>query len=289
MHLRLPRAASLVRFATPSATALLALSVSAGCSVKGELEVEPMVRYEGNPRNIEADYMPGQSIVVQSRMGSVNVSVGASEQIEAVFEPFTLDTEKNEEKATREMGENLKTEIVEDGGLIRVKVYREGENVSGNLGADITLRIPIDFNGGFESQMDMGDTEADFAGVDALTVTRVTSTGPGDIVLRSLTGNIDATTDLGDIDIQVIEWATSSGIISTGNGDVSISVPTAANGSITAFADGPDALVSEPSPLPATWAMAEAGPNSKSFTFGDGSGGQVDVSTGLGDIVIGAN
>ena len=288
MHLRLLSVASLLRLATPAATALLAVSSLAGCQVEGELDVEPMVRYEGQPRDVPADYKPGQSVVVQSRMGDAKVVVGTSEQLETTFEPFTMDSEKNEAKATDEIKNMLNTEVIQDGGLIRVKVWRD-DDASGNLGADVTVRLPADFNGGFEAQMDMGDVEADFGGVEALTITKVKTNGPGDIVLHRVTGDLDAETELGDIDVQFDKWALQNGVVSTGNGDVALSLPAASNGKIQAFADGPDALVSEPSPLPETWAMEEAGANSKSFTFGDGSGGLIDITTGLGDIVIGAN
>jgi hypothetical protein len=289
MHLRLPRFLSAIELVTPVATALLALSALAGCKVEGELDVEPLVRYEGDARSVPTNYNPGQSLFIQSRLGDVKVEVGTSDQVETTFEPFTLETEDNAEKAGNEIENLLVTEVTENGGIINVEVWRK-DDASGNLGADVTVRVPAVFNGGFEAFTDLGDVEADFGGVDALTITKVTSEGPGDIVLRSAAGPLTAITDLGDIDIQVLAWSVSNdGEIRTGNGDVALSVPVDANGQITAFADGPDAVVTEPSPMPETWEMAESGPNAKSFTFGTGEGGLVDISTDLGDIVITAD
>jgi hypothetical protein len=289
MHLRLPGFRSAIKLVTPAATALLALSALAGCKVEGELDVEPLVRYEGQPRTEVTNYKAGQSLFIQSRMGDVRVVVGDSEQVETTFEPFTMDTEDHEQQATDQLRELLVATVTEDGGNIKVEVYRE-EGASGNLGADVTVRVPVKFNGGFEAVTDLGDVEADFGGVAALTITKVTSDGPGDIVLRGAAGPLNAVTNLGDVDIQILSWSESlDGVVSTGNGDVLLSVPTASNGQITAFADGPDAVVNQPSPMPESWAMSESGPHAKSFTFGTGEGGLVDVSTGLGDITIDAN
>ncbi|MEJ7729095.1 MAG: hypothetical protein WKG00_07765 [Polyangiaceae bacterium] len=289
MHLRLPGFLAAIKLVTPAATALLALSALAGCKVEGELDVEPLVRYEGDASTDFTNYKAGQSLFIQSRLGDVKVVVGSSDQVETTFEPFTLDTEDHAQQAADQLDQLLVTDVTEDGGNIKVEVYRK-EDASGNLGADVTVRVPAKFNGGFEAFTDLGDVEADFGGVAALTITKVTSDGPGDIVLRSAAGPLTAITDLGDIDIQILSWSESlDGVVSTGNGDVALSVPTAANGQITAFADGPDAVVNEPSPLPETWTMADGGPNAKSFTFGTGEGGLVDISTGLGDITIDAN
>jgi hypothetical protein len=289
MHLRLPGFSSAIRLVTPAATALLALSALAGCKVEGELDVEPLVRYEGDARNVPTNYNAGQSLFIQSRLGDVKVVVGNTDQVETTFEPFTLDTEDHAQQAADQIRDLLVTQVTEDGAIIKVEVYRE-DGASGNLGADVTVRVPVAFNGGFEAFTDLGDVEADFGGVDALTITKVTSDGPGDIVLRSAAGPLTAITDLGDIDIQILSWSESvDGAIRTGNGDVALSLPTASNGQITAFADGPDAVVNEPSPLPETWAMSESGPNAKSFTFGTGEGALVDITTELGDITIDAN
>jgi hypothetical protein len=264
---------------------LAVLAPLAGCKV--EARVEPLVVYKGQARNDSVGYAAGQSLLVQSRMGDVTVTrSSATDVVEVTFEPFTMDTEDNEQIATDQIRDMLNTTIEVDGDVVKVQVFRD-DGASGNLGADVHVLLPSGFDGAFEATSDMGDVDVDLS--DAVPTKTFASSGNGEIILRSARGPLSAITDLGDIEISVAAWSDTNGVVSTDNGDIGLSVPSGANGKITAFADGPDAVVLGPEPLPEDWADAETAPNSKSFTFGDGSGGQVDIETGLGDIVLGVN
>jgi hypothetical protein len=258
--------------------AALSLPLS-GCKVEGR--VETLVRYEGQDRNESAAYTAGQSLLIRSRMGNVDVIAGSGDSLEVTFQPFTMDTDDNEQIATDQIRNLLKTEVITEGDLLTVQVWRE-DGASGNLGADIILTLPAGFDGDFQLDEEQGFVEIDLAG--RARSTKVTHTGPGDVTVTGASGPLEIDTSVGDAEIDVASWG--AGHVTTGNGDINIWVPAGANGSIQASANSVEPVVVGPDPLPADWTVAENSESSKSFTFGEGGDNVVLTTEDLGDIFI---
>ena len=254
-----------------------------GCKIEGELHAETLVRYEGQDRNDSAAYTAGQSLLIQSRMGNVDVLAGSGDSLEVTFQPFTMDTKDNEQIATDQIREMLNTELTTEGDLIKVEVWRD-DGASGNLGADVIVTLPAGFDGDFQLNEEQGFVEIDLAG--RARSTKVTHTGPGDVTVTGASGplEIDMSEGVGDAEVDVARWG--AGFVTTSNGDINIWVPAGANGSIQASANSVEPVVVGPDPLPADWTVAENSPSSKSFTFGEGGDNVVLTTEDLGDIFI---
>ena len=258
--------------------AAMALPLS-GCKV--EAHAETLVRYEGQDRTASSPYTAGQSVLIQSRMGDVDVAVGSGDALDVTFQPFTMDTKDNKDVATNQIRDMLNTEIVTEGDLIKVQVWRD-DGASGNLGADAIVTLPASFDGDFRVEEEMGFVRIDLGG--RAKSTAVVHTGPGDVDVTGASGPLEIETDVGDATVDVASFA--GGKVSTGNGDLTFILPASSSGSITASADGVEPVVYGPDPLPETWTVEEAAPNAKSFTFGEG-GPVVDLTVrDLGDIYI---
>lgn len=281
---------SLTTFALVALTGALSFAAT-GCKVsscdEGDVcaKSETLIQYTGNDGTATAAYADGQGISISGVNGSIEVKVGGSE-VSATFSPFTMDTDDQagEDSAKEDLAKNLVLEV-SPGDPVVVKVARR-DGGSSYLGANVVVTIPSSFNGAFEVAQGNGSTDVNLGSVSP-TVTKVISDN-GSIDVAGATGRLDIQTDNGDVTVSVSTWgaAGQDGTILSGLGDVNVSVPDDANGSISLYA--PDETVS--ATFPSDWAKEEAAANSVTYTMGDGEGAHVDVTAeSLSSITASAN
>ena len=215
-----------------------------------------------------------------SHNGNVNVHPGSGSSLAVTFQPFTMDKGDQGTRAASEMASHLVFNAKTNGNVIDIEaVITTG--ASGLLGADIDVALPPGFNGAFMITSANGQVDADLGGTTPSTTNVAASNGA--VKVSSAQGKLDVTSDNGAVDVDVAAWSkTEDGAVKSSNGDVSIQIPTASDGALTATATG----VVTATNLPSSWAEAVAAPNSKSYTMGSGVGGKVALSTGLGDVTI---
>lgn len=238
------------------------------------VELQTPTKYTLDPETQSAPWTTGKPVKVVSDNGQVRVVRGGGADVEATFEAFTLHEEDKEDEARREMTENLKVEVVDNGTEILVQAVTDGD-ASGGTGADITVKLPSSFDAAFEVAQDNGSVEVELGGTTP-TSTRV-HTENGSLTISGAQGALDIFSGNGSIDLDVAAWSASDGSVLAENGDITISVPSTADGSISLTADGE---VTE-SGVPSTWVATEDG-----YTMNAGTGGAVDVTTEFGDIAL---
>ncbi len=240
---------------------------------KNCVQSESTIEYTGNDASSSAPYEDGQGVSISGVNGSIAVHVGGT-NVKATFSPFTRNTDDpdGEENAKNELAKLLVLEVAA-GDPVQIRVARKDGSTS-FLGANIDVTLPTSFNGAFEVIQGNGETSVNLGSVSP-TVTKVISDNGG-IDVAGATGRLDIQTDNGDVTVSVSSWADAGqdGTILSGLGDVSVSVPGDANGSISLFA--PDETVN--ATFPTEWTKAESAANSVTYTMGDGEGAHVDVT-----------
>lgn len=230
------------------------------------------IEYTGNKAEGEAAYEDGQGILIDSVLGDITVKTGGS-KVSATFQPFTRnkDEPKGQENAENELANKLVLEVA-PGDPVRVRIARK-DGSTNFLGAHVTVTIPSSFNGDFDVRPGAGDANVNLGSASPSSTTIISDLG--DITCLGATGPLNIQTDNGDVVVSVSTWAESGdGKILSGLGDVSVTVPADANGSISLYA--PDETVT--ATFPADWTKAEAAANSVTYTMGDGEGAHVDVT-----------
>jgi len=232
-----------------AAAALLA--PLAACSIKAS--AESAVRYEASDETLSAAYTAGQDISVSGGNGRINVVGGGGSEVSATFSPFILDAKDNEDNARAHMEKNLSLTVEDTGSGIVVKASRASGS-SGSLGADITVRLPDDFDGTFSLNQGNGGTDID---------------------LRSVAPtSLDVFSDNGSVDMHLGVFAPGT-ITLDGAGSLFLGIPTNSNGQLTASTDGVGDLIDNSS---SEWeASPDNGEQAGSWTMGDGSGGLLTV------------
>jgi hypothetical protein len=277
------------RFSSVLALAALAgaLSVAAtGCKVsscdEGDACVasETLINYTGNDATASAPYSDGQGIAISGVNGDITVNVGGSE-VKATFSPFTMDTDDQagEDSAKNDLAKNLVLEVTA-GDPVQVRVSKK-DGGSSYLGADVVVTIPSSFNGAFSVAQNNGQTDVNLGSVSP-TSTKVISDN-GSVTVAGATGAIDIQADNGDLGVSISTWAEGgTGTVRAGLGDITISVPAEADGSISLFA--PDGAVN--ASFPAEWVKEESAANSVTYTMDEEEGGaHLDVTAeSLSDI-----
>lgn len=239
--------------------------------------IENATRFEGT--TVTSDpvaYAKGQAVRIAGENGEIRVVRGAAGQVTAKFTPFTLDKKDAEDRARQEMEEKLSLTVeTESDGDIVIRADRLSGASSG-LGADIVVSLPDGFEGEFEINQGNGFVDADLTGGNPLSTT-ILNDGAGDIDVRGAGGRLSIQGEF-DVTVDVASWSDQNGYVRSTDllGNVVFRVPASVNGKITAVAD--ESVTEEN--LPSSWQVAEAAPNSKSYTMGDGSGGQVDLEAG---------
>lgn len=265
---------------------------------------ETGTKYLGPDETLSAAWTAGQSLTIKNDNGQIEVNVGAADTVSVTFKPFTFggNDAKAEEEAKREMDQDL-TYVAGpgEGGVLIDADRASGSNDF--LGADMVVSVPSNFdgaliidsgNGGLSvglgglttaaiGALDVtqgnGDVSVDL-GATPPTSTRVYNNGAGDIQVLGAAGPIDIRGDF-DVELSVGAWAATGQngtVVAGGPGDISVTVPGGANGSIQATACGDDGLVNEPSSLPTDWTVEAAAPGSKTFTFGTMGGANLVVT-----------
>lgn len=268
---------------------LAALALPSGGCIIGECEdgkdncvrSETTIEYTGNASNTSAAYASGNDVEIVSHNGQVDVTVGSGDEVGVEFRPFTRNTDdpEGEDAATAELADKLILEVTAEGDTVRVRVGTRDGSTS-FLGAHITVTLPADFDGGFTVSQNNGSVEADLRGSSPASTTVVTDNGG--IELYGAAGPLEVTGGNGDVTVAIAAWGGDGedGAIYADNGDIALTVPAAADGTLTLSAS--EGITDEG--VPGEKVENDAG---ASYTMGDGAGAHVDVTADFGAIVAG--
>jgi hypothetical protein len=91
------------------------------------------------------DRAPGSPVTIDVLYGSVLVERSASGKVEVLFQPFVYAGHDEKASADAQLAQNLRTNVTAAPGAIAVSVRREGG--TNGLGADVTVRLPDNFDG----------------------------------------------------------------------------------------------------------------------------------------------
>ncbi len=271
-----------LRLASVTAVLAYGMVLGTGCEcyqstdAEGNPETvcESLVRFEGATQSAQLAYNQGDEIVVKGINGNIDVHRGgAADQVTVTFQPFSMRGHSFEDDAVKDMDEDLVLQT-DDQGRILIQVSRAGDSSNG-LGADMDITLPDGYTGGVNIDVGNGFLTADLSG-GTPAFTTVHNDGAGDLDITGAAGKLDILGDF-DVSVGVAAWSDQAGQIrSNGNlGDLTVSVPAGANGSIQATCQ--DGEVTGPSSMPSDWTENEAAPNSKTYTFGVEAGGNVVV------------
>jgi hypothetical protein len=259
--------------------------LTTGCAVECHEETDPktgkkvevceavtLTRFEAPERAHTLTYARGSDILIDGTNGDITVQPGGADQVYVTFSPFTMAKEEEEDAAKREMEDLLVTEATDSGGIVIRASRKDGS--SSYLGADISVTLPTGYTGGVTVDVGNGFLRADLGGTQKSTT--IKNDGAGDLKVDNAAGKLDIVGDF-EVDVSVAKWGAagetgsvrSSGLL----GKVSLAVPTDAKGRVQATSK--DGVVTGPSPLPSGWEEEAAADNSKTFTFGGGSGANV--------------
>jgi hypothetical protein len=273
---------------------LVALSplaaLSTGCVVECQdqdgvtvCQVENAVRSEAATIDQSVAYTAGSAIDIEGANGTIKVVRGSGDDVSVAVVPFILDKASNEENARAHMEKNLQVSASADAGRVLIRVTR-ASGASGALGGDLTVSIPSSFDGDFSLLQGNGSVEVDLGGATPAS-TKVVNDGAGSISVQGARGLLEVVAGTGDVDVDVATWATGgTGRVFSDNGDITIAVPAASDGTMSLLAS--DQLTE--STLPAEWLVAGEG-SQRSYTMGAGAGGHVDVTADFGSIVLTVN
>jgi len=242
------------------------------------------IEYTGNDASTSVPYADGQGIQIETVLGDITVKTGGSD-VKATFSPFTRNKDEagGQENAKSELADKLLLEVTA-GDPVKIRVARE-DGSTNFLGAHVTVTLPTSFSGSFDVRQGNGVTNVDLGSVSPTSTTILSDLG--DIECLGATGPLNIQTDNGDIVVSVSTWAADgTGTILSGLGDISVSVPADANGSVSLFA--PDETVT--ATFPSDWPSEAAAANSVTYTMGDGEGAHLDVTAeSLSSITATAN
>ena len=197
--------------------------------------LKSLKRFESEPETQSAAYTAGAGVTIDSPNGDVRVVRGDDDgQVSATFEPFVMRAYDTPEEEAAENIASIERSVTADaGGDVLVDVsYPSG---SPPLGADITVELPSSFTGRLDIDQNNGSTEVDFVGA-AVAVIVSSNNGSCDIATGSAS-NIDVHCDNGDLEASVSGVAPQAGSgFSTGNGSITLSLPSDAVFSVRALA-----------------------------------------------------
>jgi hypothetical protein len=271
-----------LRLASITAVLACATVVATGCECyqsededgNPETVCESLIRFEGTMQTAQLTYNQGDEIVVNGVNGKIDIHHGGvADRVAVSFQPFSMRGHSFEDDAQKDMEEDLIVET-DDQGRILIKVSRAGGSSNG-LGADMDITLPDGYTGGVSIDVGNGFLTADLSG-GTPAFTTVHNDGTGDLDITGAAGKLDIVGGF-DVSVGVAAWSDQDGQIkSTGGlGDLVVTVPAGANGSIQAtYQDG---VVTGPTSMPTDWTENEAAPNSKTYTFGAEAGGNVVV------------
>lgn len=250
-------------------------------------------RYEGAA--IEPDALPytaGTDITVHGVYGKIHVIEGTPGEVSVTFEPFAYRAYDAEEAARDEI-ENKFDYVFEDTGSILAASGRHDS--SNGLGADITLRLPPEFDGALvlkndsDGPLNPGDVKADYV-ADAVSVDVATDTlgdctvsgAPsvtftkarcdGAITVKNVVDRVDLVSKGLDGDIVVtladITAESPGGTVRSEDGDVTVTFPSGASFAVQAQSSAEGEV--KAATLDDACTGDAAAKTAKSYTCGDG-------------------
>jgi hypothetical protein len=290
-----------LRLASFTALVLGSIAATNGCVITdcpdGQadcVQIEGTVIYPGTAETRQAAWSTGQTITIKGDNGMLDVEVGGvADEVSVTFDPSTRRAEGEAEEAKAEMEQDITYNVGSDGGsgvLVQADIHN---NSSSFLQVHLHVKLPSNFDGALVVDSDNGFIEVDLSGVTAAGVS-VDSSGAGDVSVSGAAGPININADGSDVNLDVAEWALAGNngtVIGGGPGDITISVPSGANGSIQATSCGDDPVTGPSSP-PADWMEAVASEGSKTFSFGatpsDGANLVVTCDGLIGSVIVNA-
>ena len=93
------------------------------------------------------DYVDGASLTIDGLYGSITVQEGSAGVVKTTFAPFNYRGHDKEAEAAQEMSDNLQLEMVADADSNLFVTTGRTASQTGNLGAQITVELPPEFNG----------------------------------------------------------------------------------------------------------------------------------------------
>lgn len=247
-------------------------------------------RFESAPETQSAAYADGANVTIDSVNGHVHVVRGDDDaSVSATFEPFVLRAFDTPEEEAAENLDRLELTVAADGAGDVLVDASKPSSAPPTLGADITVRLPSVFNGTLDIAQNNGSTEVDFVGA-AVAVLVSSDNGSCDIATGSAE-DIDVHCDNGDLEASISGVAQGAGgDFSTGNGSITLSLPSDAVFSVQAEAvDGGTVQVDED--LPATCTVNAASESAKTVSCnGATTADPIYVATasgtGLADVIL---
>jgi len=278
-----------------------ALAGTAGCEVqkcetddgKDATCLKSEKRYEGAAVEPDAlPYTPGTDLTVHGVYGKIRVVEGNSGEVGVTFEPFTYRA-YDAEAAARDELENKFDYVFEDTGSI---LAASGRHDSTNgLGADITLRLPPEFDGALvlnndsDGPLNPGDVNASYvasavsvevstqslgdctvAGAPSVAYTKARCDGT--ITVKNVVDQLDlASKGLGGgivVTLADITADSPGGSVRSEDGDVSVTFPSGASFAVQAQSSTEGEV--KASTLDDACTGDAAAKTAKSYTCGDG-------------------
>jgi hypothetical protein len=248
--------------------------------------LKSLKRFDGPLETGTVDYA-GDDIIVDGSNGDIYVVEGVAGLVSASFEPFVLRAYDITQEEADEDLELLDLSITTDGGDVHVDVTRLDDALS-SLGADITVAIPPEFTGNLRVAQGNGQTEVRY--VAAASGVIVDSDNGSCDVATGAASEISVHCDNGDLSASIDDVTAQSGAgFSTGNGSITLFLPTSAVFSVQAAALAGGTASAEN--LPAGCVLAEASESAKTLSCNGATTDdpiyQVEADrTSLADVVL---
>ena len=291
-----------IAFAVLGATLFSATGCKVACKDNetdngGTCIAKSLTKFNGTPSSSTVDYQAGTPLSIEGVYGNINVESGAAAgKIEVTFEPFDYEGHDEKDLAVRQMNENLAMNTDLTGG-VHVTAARTGDTSNG-LGADITVKLPADFDGNItvynhgNGPLNEFDLHVDFVG-KSKSVSITNDSGIGDCKIQGAATVTDTKATCGDLitvlDVSdnvninkvglspgdeatvVLRMASiaataTGGTILTEDGSIDATFPATGTYAIQAFSPT-QGTVTEGTP-PASCTVETAAPGSKTITCG---------------------
>jgi hypothetical protein len=284
------------------ASALVAGLLLSNTACEVEVAAETTEKYLGPSSTQDIEWTSGQDLAVDSRNGNVNLEIGESGSVIVLFEPFTFRGQDEEAEALAEMDTSLVKSVgLNESGDVFVYTQKDGPG-SSSLGADMTIRIPPEFDAGiFIEQDGSGDVHIDGVGEaieigvlaqgvsdcfihGAPTVVN-TRAWCGAVLVDNVSGHIDVQADFlngnASVHMASVEPAGGDNIIYTEDGDIVLTLPADEGYNVQAWVVEGGGVVNTGN-IPSDCEEVVAAEGSKTVSCGEGP--TFDLQAGL-DVV----
>jgi hypothetical protein len=232
----------ILRYAFAPLVAIALLAPATGCKTNctgNTCTSETTVEFVGTPVEQDIDWAPGQPLNIDVKGASVrtgtqastSITVGSNASVPAGkihvrFTPINNETQENKAKASTEMnsptnGGNLVLSAGSANGAVSISVGTTGTHSNG-LSATVDITVPAGFDGAV-----------------------VAKTATGDVSIQAVQSSVTTSTGLGNVAVTLagVPAAGTSGNIVSDQGDITFSVPKAANLGVVATTDSLNSVV----------------------------------------------